>query len=225
MPAQVAASILSADFAALGDAIRSVEPYAGSLHVDAMDGHFVPVLSIGPVVVESIRPRTRLPVSCHLMVSRPERLFPAFAEAGADLVTCHVEAVPDPRSTVAEARRHGLGAGLAVNPETPVEGLFPLLDELDNVLVMSVHPGWAGQDFLEEALPKIEAVAREIDRRGLPTTVEVDGGINESTAPRCLAAGATIIAAASSIFKAPDPGDAARRLAELAQTAEGAPVG
>jgi ribulose-phosphate 3-epimerase len=214
MPGQVAASILSANFAFLAEQVKLVEDHVDLIHIDAMDAHFVPPLSIGPVVVESIRPLTGLPFHCHLMVERPEHLFEDFAKAGSDIVTCHMEAIEDPGDTISRARALGMRAGLAVNPDTPIESVFPYLESLDRVLVMSVRPGWAGQPFLEEALPKIETVRTEIDRRGLPAEVEVDGGIDLTTGPRCLAAGATVLAAASSIFKAPDPEDAARRLAE-----------
>jgi ribulose-phosphate 3-epimerase len=212
---KVAASILSADHAYLADQIKLVERYVELIHIDCMDAHFVPVLSVGPVVVESVRRVTDLPLHCHLMVERPEVLFPDFAQAGADIVTCHWEATPDPAATIAQAEHLGMKAGLAVNPDTSVKEVFPYLETLDRVLVMSVNPGWAGQSFIEDALPKIEAVREEIDRQGLSVEVEVDGGINERTASRCLAAGATVLAAASSIFKAVDPGEAARRLAGL----------
>jgi ribulose-phosphate 3-epimerase len=212
---KVAASILSADHAYLADQIKLVERYVELIHIDCMDAHFVPVLSVGPVVVEGVRRITDLSLHCHLMVERPERLFEDFAKAGADIVTTHWEAVEDPGVAIARAGELGMRAGLAVNPETSVKGVFPYLETLDRVLVMSVNPGWAGQSFIEDALPKIEEVREEIDRQGLSVEVEVDGGINERTAPRCLAAGATVLAAASSIFKAPDPGVAARRLADL----------
>jgi ribulose-phosphate 3-epimerase len=182
-----------------------------------MDAHFVPVLSVGPVVVEGVRRVTDLPLHCHLMVERPERLFPDFGQAGADIVTCHWEAVEDPAATIARAQELGMKAGLAVNPDTPVKEVFPYLEDLDRVLVMSVNPGWAGQSFIEDALPKIEDVRQEIERQGLIVEVEVDGGINERTGPQCLAAGATVLAAASSIFKASDPTEAARRLARLTE--------
>lgn len=213
MIGKVAASILSADFAHLADQVKIVEPHVELIHIDAMDAHFVPPLSVGPVIVESLRRVTTLPLHCHLMVDRPEALLEDFATAGADIVTCHLEAVPDPDAVVRKATDLGMRAGLAVNPNTPVQGLFPHLEALDRVLVMSVQPGWAGQGFLEEALPKIEKARAEIDRRGLQVEVEVDGGINEESAPRCVAAGATVLAAASSIFRAPDPDEAARRLA------------
>jgi ribulose-phosphate 3-epimerase len=144
-------------------------------------------------------------------------MFDELAKAGADIVTCHMEALEDPADAIGRAEALGMKAGLAVNPATPVESVFPHLESLDRVLVMSVNPGWAGQEFLEEALPKIERVRHEIDRHGLDVEVEVDGGINERTGRRCFAAGATVLAAASSIYKAPDPAAAASRLASLAR--------
>lgn len=216
-PAKLAASILSADFARLGEQVKQVEPYADSIHVDIMDAHFVPPLTVGPVVVESVRPVTDLPLHCHLMVSRPRDLFEDLARAGTDMVTSHYEAVFDPQDTAAHARDLGMRVGMAVNPETRVEVLFPYLDQLDNVIVMTLaRTGWAGQPFEDSNLPKIESLREEIDRRGLPVDVEVDGGINEDSARRCIAAGATVLAAASSIFRTGDPGEAARRLREVA---------
>jgi ribulose-phosphate 3-epimerase len=151
------------------------------------------------------------------MIERPERLFDDFAAAGTNMVTCHVEALEDPAPVVRKARDMGMRAGLAVNPDTPVEAVFAHLDDLDDVIVMSVRPGWAGQAFIPEVLPKIERVRREIDRRGLSTDVEVDGGIDAGTGARCIDAGATVLAAASSIFKAEDPAEAARALAAVAK--------
>ena len=217
MPGKIAASILSADFAHLSDQVKLVEEHADLVHIDAMDAHFVPPLSIGPVVVQALRRVTELPLHCHLMVERPHELLRDFAEAGADIVTSHIEALEDPAAIVRGCEELGVRAGLAVNPDTPVRGVFPHLEGLDRVLVMSVRPGWAGQAFLEEALPKIEEARKEIDRLGLEVEVEVDGGIDERTGQRCLAAGATVLAAASSIFKAPDPGRAARELATVAR--------
>lgn len=216
MAGKVAASILSADFAYLGDQVKLVAPHADLIHIDAMDAHFVPPLSVGPVVVEAVRRVTDLPLHCHLMVDRPDALLKDFADAGADIVTCHMEALDNPASIIRQAEALGMRAGLAVNPQTPVDSVFPHLESLDRVLVMSVNPGWAGQAFLDEALPKIEAARTEIERRGLAVEVEVDGGIDESTGPRCIAAGATVLAAASSIFKAKDPAEATRRLARAA---------
>ncbi len=216
MPGKVAASILSADFAHLAHQVKLVEQHVDLIHIDAMDAHFVPPLSVGPVVVESLRKVTALPLHCHLMVERPEALFQDFAAAGADIVTCHMEAIDDPAETVRRAASLGMRAGLAVNPSTDVDDVFPFLEFVDRVLVMTVQPGWAGQRFLDDSLPKVESVRKEIDRRGLAVEVEVDGGIDERSGPRCIAAGATVLAAASSIFKAADPGDAARRLAAAA---------
>jgi ribulose-phosphate 3-epimerase len=215
-PAKVAASILSADFSRLGAEVKAVEPYADMIHVDVMDAHFVPPLTIGPVVVESLRPVTGLPLHCHLMVERPDALFDELKDAGTDMVTCHIEAVPQPTRVIQRAHELGMRAGLAVNPETPIDALFPYLDHLQNVIVMTLaKTGWAGQPFEESNLPKIEAVRNEIDRRGLEVDVECDGGINEESGRRCLAAGATVLAAASSIFKTPDPAEATRRLAAV----------
>lgn len=219
--AKLAASILSADFAHLGDQVKLVEPYADMVHVDVMDAHFVPPLTIGPVVVESLRPVSALPLHCHLMIERPAVLFDDFAKAGTDMVTFHLEAASDPETVIAEARARGMRAGIAVNPDTPVENVFDYLDRIDNLIVMSVRPGWAGQDFMEEVLPKVEAARAEIDRRGVAVDVEVDGGINEESGRRCLEAGATVLAVASSIFKAADPADAARRLSVLTRASGG----
>lgn len=214
---KLAASILSADFGNLADEVKKVEPYADLIHVDVMDAHFVPPLTIGPVVVESLRPLTGLPLHCHLMIERPEQLFDDFASAGTNMVTCHLEALDDPAPVLRKARDLGMRAGLAVNPDTPVDGAFPYLEDLDNLIVMSVHPGWAGQAFIPDALAKIESARAEIERRGLSVDVEVDGGIDPVTGRRCVDAGATVLAAASSIFKATDPAEAARELAAVAK--------
>jgi ribulose-phosphate 3-epimerase len=216
-PARVAASILSADFSRLGEQIKAVEPYADMVHVDIMDAHFVPPLTIGPVVIESLRPVTGLPLHAHLMVERPVELLEDLKAAGTDIVTFHVEAVSDPQTVIKETARTEMRPGVAVNPETSVEDTFPYLDELDNVIVMTLQrTGWAGQPFQESSLVKIEAVRKEIDRRGLSVDVVVDGGINEESGRRCIAAGATVIAAASSMFRAGDPVEAAKRLAAAA---------
>ena len=219
---RLAASILSADFAYLGAQVKEVEPHADLIHVDVMDAHFVPPLTIGPVVVESLRPVTGLPLHCHLMVEAPDKLFDDFQAAGTDMVTCHIESVEDPADTVANARKHDFRVGLAVNPETPVEGVFPHLEDIDSVLVMTLYKtGYAGQPFNDDMLRKVEAARTEIDRLGLTVDIEVDGGINEDTGRRCIAAGATVLAAASSIFKADDIGRAAQQLAAAARGVQG----
>jgi ribulose-phosphate 3-epimerase len=218
-PGRLAASILSADFARLGEQVKEVEAFADIIHVDVMDAHFVPPLTIGPVVVESLRPVTERTLHAHLMVDRPEVLFEDFAEAGTEIVTFHAEAAPDPAAVISRAIDLGMKPGIGVNPETEVDVVFPHLDRLDNVIVMTLaRTGWAGQPFQESSLPKIESLRKEIDRRGLGVDIVVDGGIDEDSAPRCLAAGATVLAAASSIFRASDPGAAADRLARLARS-------
>jgi ribulose-phosphate 3-epimerase len=217
-PARVAASILSADFARLGEQIKTVEPHTDMIHVDVMDAHFVPPLTIGPVVIESVRPVTGLPIHAHLMVEDPQALFEDLKEAGTDIVTFHVEAVADPGAVVKEAVRLQMRPGVAVNQDTSVDATFGYLDDLDNVIVMTLErTGWAGQAFVDASLRKIEAVRREIDRRGLEVDVVVDGGINEETGRRCVAAGATVLAAASSMFRAGDAAEAAQRLARAAR--------
>jgi ribulose-phosphate 3-epimerase len=219
-PGKLAASILSADFARLGEQVKAVERYADMIHVDVMDAHFVPPLTVGPVVVESLRPVTDLPLHCHLMVSRPRDLFEDLAKAGTDMVTTHYEAVFDAEDVAASARDLGMRVGMAINPETRGEVLFPYLELVDNVIVMTLgRTGWAGQRFEDSNLAKIEALRREIDRRGLHVDVEADGGINEESGRRCVAAGATVLAAASSIFRRDDPGDAARRLKAVMEEA------
>ena len=213
---RLAASILSADFARLGEQVKAVEPHADIIHVDVMDAHFVPPLTIGPVVVESLRPVTDRTLHAHLMVEAPEGLFEDFASAGTDIVTFHLEAASDPREVVRLAGKHGMAPGIALNPESEAESAFPFLDGLDNVIVMTLYrTGWAGQPFNEAMLPKVESVRTEIDRRGLAVDVVVDGGVDEESGRRCLAAGATVLAAASSVFGADDPADAARRLSAL----------
>ena len=216
--AQLAASILSADFSRLGDQVKEVEQYADMVHVDVMDAHFVPPLTIGPIVIDSLRPVTSLPIHAHLMVDRPEGLFEELKAAGTDIVTFHLEAVPEPKGAIQEAERMEMRPGVAVNPETDVEDACPFLDELDNVIVMTLQKtGYAGQPFKDASLAKIETVRKEIDRRGLSVDVVVDGGINEETGRRCVDAGATVIAAASSMFRVGDPAEAARRLAAAAR--------
>jgi ribulose-phosphate 3-epimerase len=217
---RLAASILSADFARLGEQVKAVEPHADIIHVDVMDAHFVPPLTIGPVVVESLRPVTDRTLHAHLMVEAPEGLFEDFASAGTDIVTFHLEAASDPGEVVRLAGKHGLAAGIALNPESEVGSVFPFLDGLDNVIVMTLYrTGWAGQAFNEAMLPKVESVRKEIDRRGLAVDVVVDGGVDEESGRRCLEAGATVLAAASSVFGADDPADAARRLSALTRGA------
>jgi ribulose-phosphate 3-epimerase len=219
--AKLSASILSADFGHLADQVALVEPFAEVFHVDVMDGHFVPPITIGPVVVASLRTATDRTLHGHLMVDMPAGLFDDLAEAGMDIVSFHVEAVDDPAPVIGKARGAGLGVGVTVNPETPVERIFPILDQVDDVMIMSVHPGWAGQAFIPESLPKLLAVRTELERRGLRADVEIDGGVKPENARRALEAGATVLVAASAIFQASDIAGAARALADIAHS-EGA---
>jgi ribulose-phosphate 3-epimerase len=208
---KLAPSILSADFARLADDVDRVKPEADLLHVDVMDGHFVPNLTIGPPVVASLRKHTDLFLDCHLMVDNPQILLDDFAEAGADSCTVHVE-LGDPRPLFEQMRALGLRVGLVCNPETPLDAAVPYLEEIDLLLVMSVHPGWGGQAFIPEALDKVRAARALIDERGLQVEVEIDGGINVDTAPAAAAAGADILVSGSAVFHADDPAEAARRI-------------
>ena len=217
--AKLAPSILSADFSRLGEQIQLVQAHADLFHIDVMDGHFVPPITIGPLVVEWIRPTTEVPFHGHLMVDVPEQYFEHLASAGLDTVSFHLEAVDDPAPVIRKARDAGMRAGLVLSPETPAEAAVPYLDELDDVMVMGVHPGWGGQPFIPEALTKTEFLRAELDRRGSSADLQVDGGVKEANARRVLEAGASVLIAGSAIFSEPDPAEAARRLAELAKGA------
>jgi ribulose-phosphate 3-epimerase len=209
--ALVAPSILSADFSRLGEEIASVAS-ADWIHCDVMDGRFVPNLTIGPLVVRAARKVTALPLDVHLMIVEPERYLGDFRDAGADWITVHVEASPHLDRTVHAIRELGAKAGVALNPHTPPSALDYVLDELDLVLVMSVNPGFGGQSLIEHAFPKIEAIRKEIDRRGLATLVEVDGGIKPDNASRFTAAGAHVLVSGSGVFGAADRAAAIRGL-------------
>jgi ribulose-phosphate 3-epimerase len=212
---KLAPSILSADFARLGDHVREVAGEADLLHVDVMDGHFVPPITIGPVVVQALRRVTDLPLECHLMVTDPYGQAEQFAEAGGSSVIAHLETMDDPRRVLKRVRELGLGAGIAVNPETSVVETFPYLAEVDVLNVMTVHPGWAGQAFLEEMLGKIREARAFVEREGIPLDIAVDGGVNPETGRRCVAAGANVLGAATAIFGRPDAAAAARSLRQL----------
>jgi ribulose-phosphate 3-epimerase len=208
---KIAPSILSADFAQLGAEVDRVADACDLLHVDVMDGHFVPNLTIGPPVVASLRARTDLFLDCHLMVTQPAVLLADFAAAGADRCIVHIE-LGDPRPLFDEIRRLEMGVGLVLNPGTPLEAVVEHLDEIDLLLFMSVNPGWGGQAFIPEVLDKLAQARRLVDARGLDVELEIDGGINVDTAPRAAAAGADILVAGSAVFRAPDPAAAARAI-------------
>jgi len=216
--ARIAPSILSADFACLGDAVDTVAPEADLLHVDVMDGHFVPNLTIGPPVVQSLRKHTDLYFDCHLMMTNPGKYLEAFRSAGANGCSVHVE-IGETEALIAQMRRLGLDAGLAVNPDTPFEAFVDHLDKIDLLLLMTVFPGFGGQRFMAEVMPKVRRTREEIDRRRLPVAIEVDGGIDEETAPVASEAGATVFVAGSAIFADPDPVEAARRIRRAADRA------
>jgi len=200
---KLAPSILSADFARLGEQIDEVaRAGADYIHVDVMDGHFVPNISIGAPVVASIRRVTTLPLDVHLMIEHPERYISQFAQAGADIITVHVEASPHLHATIRLIKELGVKAGVSLNPPTPLGVVEEFLLHVDLVLVMSVNPGFGGQSFIPETLPRIASVRKILDDRGLRAELEVDGGINADNAPDIVKAGANVLAAGNSIFKA-----------------------
>jgi len=202
---KIAPSILSADFSRLGEEVRRLEANGADwVHVDVMDGVFVPNITIGPGVVGALRPHTRLPFDVHLMIMEPERYIDEFARAGADIITMHVEATDNIRSNIDRIRGLGKKAGLSLNPETPFEEVLPYLDDIDLLLVMTVHPGFGGQSFIADCVPKIARAREYFDSIGSLAEVEVDGGINARTGRQCVKAGATVLAAGSSLFKSAD---------------------
>jgi ribulose-phosphate 3-epimerase len=201
-PVRISPSILSADFARLGEEVRAVdEAGADWIHVDVMDGHFVPNITIGPGVVKALRPHSAKPFDVHLMISPVDPFLAAFAEAGADIITVHPEAGPHLHRTLQQIRSLGKKAGVSLNPATPAKMLDYVLEDVDLVLVMSVNPGFGGQSFIDSQLRKIEAIRKKIDALGKPIDLEVDGGIDAKTAPRVIAAGADALVAGTATFR------------------------
>ncbi|MEK4666755.1 ribulose-phosphate 3-epimerase [Niallia sp. FSL R7-0271] len=202
---KIAPSILSADFARLGEEIKDVERGgADYIHVDVMDGHFVPNITIGPLIVNAIRPVTTLPLDVHLMIENPDQYIPAFAKAGADIITVHAEACPHLHRTLQLIKEHGAKPGVVLNPSTPVEMIKHVIQDVEMVLLMTVNPGFGGQAFISSVLPKITEVRKLADQFNPGLEIEVDGGVNEQTAVLCKEAGANVLVAGSFIYDSED---------------------
>ncbi len=204
-PASIAPSILAADFANLGAQVAAIEAHVEMLHVDVMDGHFVPNISLGMPVIRSLRAITDLPFDCHLMTTNPDSYLDELADAGATLVTVHLEVFPDPSKVAKMARAVGLGFGVVLNPPTPYEAVDPFLEICDMVVMMSVNPGFGGQGFIESVLPKVKKAREVVDSRALPVDIQIDGGITPATAPLARRAGVDVFVAGTSVFGASDP--------------------
>jgi ribulose-phosphate 3-epimerase len=202
---KIAPSILSADFARLGEEIKDVEKGgADYIHVDVMDGHFVPNITIGPLIVEAIRPITKLPLDVHLMIENPDQYIEAFAKSGANYITVHVESCKHLHRTIHYIKSLGVKAGVVLNPATPIETIQHVLSDVDMVLLMSVNPGFGGQAFIPEVIQKIKTLRKMIDEKGLQVEIEIDGGVNEITGKLCIDAGATVLVAGSAIYNEKD---------------------
>ncbi|QST01541.1 ribulose-phosphate 3-epimerase [Pontibacillus sp. ALD_SL1] len=210
---KIAPSILSADFAKLGEEIKDIEQGGAEyVHVDVMDGHFVPNITIGPLIVDAIKPHTNLPLDVHLMIENPDQYIPQFASAGADIISVHQEACPHLHRTIQLIKSAGVKAGVVINPATPVEMIKSVLPDVDLVLLMTVNPGFGGQQFIENVVPKIKEVANLREEFGYNFEIEVDGGVKEGTAQTCVEAGADVLVAGSAVFNKEDRGEAIQSL-------------
>jgi ribulose-phosphate 3-epimerase len=215
-PRILAPSILNSDFTRLGEEVSAVEQGGADwLHLDVMDGHFVPNLTIGPVVVEALCKITKLPLDCHLMVNEPEKMIPWFADAGADSITIHAEATDNLPALLRMIKERGVRAGVSLRPATGLEALEPVLKDLDMVLIMSVNPGFGGQRFMPEALDRARALRARCDSLGLSTVIEMDGGISRDNVREVLDAGVDAVVIGSAIFRAPDPAEMTRNIKRL----------
>ncbi len=212
---KIAPSILSADFAKLGEEVAAVDRGGADwIHVDVMDGHFVPNITIGPLVVKAIRPVTKLPLDVHLMIENPDLYIEEFAKAGADYITVHVEACRHLHRTIHYIKSLGVKAGVVLNPATPVESIQHIIADVDMVLLMSVNPGFGGQKFIPEVLPKIRKVKEMAEEKGVSIEIEIDGGVNSETAKLCVEAGATVLVAGSAVYNKEDRQKAIQDLRE-----------
>lgn len=217
---KIAPSILAANFTKLGEEVAEVEKAGADwIHIDVMDGHFVPNISFGAVVMDALRPLTKLPFDVHLMIENADRYIEDFAKAGADYITVHVEASPHLHRTIQLIRSFGVKPGVVLNPHTPVEAILPILEDIDLVLFMTVNPGFGGQKFIESVLPKVEQLAAIIKEKGLAIDIEIDGGINEETIVACAQAGANVFVAGSAIYGKEDRAAALQRIKKAGQEA------
>ncbi len=216
---KLAPSILAADFARLGEEVKEVDQFgADYIHVDVMDGHFVPNITLGPPIVEAIRPVTNLPLDVHLMIENPDQYIPSFTKAGADIITVHQEVCQHLHRTIQLIKEHGMKAGVVINPATPAETLLPILPDIDMILIMTVNPGFGGQSFIDSTLGKIKLVNKWRKDFGFSFEIEVDGGVNSKTAKRCVDAGADVLVAGSAIFAQEDRNKA---MQEILQAVKG----
>jgi len=221
MPVKIAPSILTADIGRIAEQVREAAAAgADYIHLDVMDGHFVPVITFGPLLVSAVRKAVDIPLDVHLMIERPEEHVAAFRDAGGDILNVHVEATKHLHRVVELVRRLGARAGVCLNPETPLSAVEDVLDQVDQVMVMAVNPGWGGQSFIESSLDKVAQLSKDLDRRGLSVDIEVDGGVNLSTGPRCVAAGANVLVAGSFVYN--DRASVAENLRTLRAALDGA---